>query len=187
MTRTGDCLLWSITRLWLMLYHCQDMLLNKTLIGRWCETSWQSCGVNVLTMLQYAFSVHVLQMITCSMGEFRCFPCCQPGHAAEQTVERSVIWNVMTLMCVIVITMLQLDFGITNCYVANKKCWMFPLLSAWTRCWRKQQNGRWFETSWRSYGVIVEQCYKMRFRYHKWFTSSIREILYLFYTSVRTC
>ena len=45
---------------------------------------------------------------------------------------------------------------------------MFPLLSAWTRCWRKQQNGRWFETSWRSYGVIVEQCYKMRFRYHKW-------------------
>ena len=91
MTRTGDCLLWSITRLWLMLYHCQDMLLNKTLIGRWCETSWQSCGVNVITMLQYAFSVHVLQMITCSMGEFRCFPCCQPGHAAEQTVERSVI------------------------------------------------------------------------------------------------
>ena len=38
-----------------------------------------------------------LQMITSLIREFRCFFWSQPGHAVEQLVKRSEIWNIMTL------------------------------------------------------------------------------------------
>ena len=90
---------------------------------------WYSCGVTVMTMLQYAISV--LQMISPAIKVFGYFSCSQSCHAVEQIFKRTMIWHAMALVwshCND--NTAKCNFGITNDCVSIKRVFMFPLLLA---------------------------------------------------------
>ena len=127
LTHTRYSLPCTITKLWLMLSLCEDILLNKKLSGRWFETSWRSYNVTVITMLQKAVSV--LQLITSPARECIMFSLLLARTCCWKTVEWPVIWNVMTAMlrhCNNIAT--KRDFAITNDFISNERAWRFPLL-----------------------------------------------------------
>ena len=75
----------------------QDMPFNKQSSGWGFDTSWRSCGVTVITMLQNAISVS--QIISSPIKVFGDFFCSHPWHAVEQIVNRTVISDAMMLVC----------------------------------------------------------------------------------------
>ena len=99
----------------------QDMPLNKQAGGWGFEISWRSFGVTVITMIQNAISIHVLQMISPSIKVFWYLFCSQqPGHAVELNVKRTVIWDATALMwshCND--NAAKHDFSISNDFVYN--------------------------------------------------------------------
>ena len=61
----------------------------------------------------------------------------QPWLAAEQEVERPVIWKVMTIMwCQCINNASNGGFGVTNDYVSSVRVYMVPLLLNRTCCWK---------------------------------------------------
>ena len=75
----------------------EDMLFNKQSSGWGFDTSWRSCGVTVITILQNAISV--LQMISSSIKVLGYFFCSQSWHAIEQIVKWTVTLGAMMLVC----------------------------------------------------------------------------------------
>ena len=118
---TRHDLLHTVTKLWPMLSLCktrfeyykwlclqwesadvsfvfsQNMPLDKPTSDWGFETTWHSCAVIVITMLQNAISV--LQIISSPIKVFGYFFCSQSWHAIEQYVKRMVISNAMMLVC----------------------------------------------------------------------------------------
>ena len=129
----------------------ERMLMFSLLLARICcwtntqvagETTWHSCGVTVITMLQNEISV--LQMISSPIKVFGIkvfgdFSCSETHHAVKEIVNRTVIWDAMALIwshcndnagtC---------DFCITSDYVSIEKVLMFALSLA--RICRRTNN-----------------------------------------------
>ena len=85
-----------IRECWCFLCFYSGYAVQQTI--RWgFDTSWRSCGVTVITILQNA--IWVLQMISSSIKVLGYFFCSQSWHAIEQIVKWTVTSGAMMLVC----------------------------------------------------------------------------------------
>ena len=115
-------------------------------------------------------------MITSLIREFRCFFWSQPGHAVEQLVKRSEIWNIMTLDHVRSVTVkiesnqstisatanshicignfISAGISYYKDYVSSERVWIFLLVLVRRWCWTNSRTL--ICDPWRSCGVAVK-------------------------------
>ena len=74
-----------------------DVPLNKLLSGWAFDPSLRSCAVTVITMLQS--SISILHIISSQIKVFGYLFFFQSWHAVEQIVKRTVISDVVMLLC----------------------------------------------------------------------------------------